>query len=139
MILLPSRGMFSVSFLHIWSQRMINQWNNSEVMQCQLPHLGLNRIGNLHFLTLGTYPLGTYPPFGKEVQVLDREAYMERNQGAWTSAPAKLQANSQSQFGVTGWVILEVLLHSPVSHNSWHFVEQTWDPNWALQIWGRNK
>lgn len=50
----------------------------------------LKKIGSFHFLTLGTFYLGTQPPFCKEVQVPGREAHMERNQGAWISAPAEL-------------------------------------------------
>ena len=82
-------------------------WQTDRIHQCNAVPVstsGFKKIGSFHFLTLGTLLLGTSPPFCEEVQVPNREAHMERNQGPWPSAPTELPANlSQSHESESSW------------------------------------
>lgn len=94
--MVPSRGEANVS-----------SFLTNRIHQCTAVPVstsGFKKIGSFHFLTLGTLFLGTLPPFCEEVQVPNREAHMERNQGAWPSAPTELPANlSQSHESESAW------------------------------------
>ena len=99
---------------------------------------GFKKIGSFYFLTLGTLFLGTLPPFCEEVQVPNREAYMERNQGAWPSAPTELSANlSQSHESESSW---KQSFSPPIRSPQLILCGANMTlPKWLLKIWNLNK
>lgn len=99
---------------------------------------GFKNIGSFHFLTLRTLSLGTQPPFCEEVQVHNREAHVERNQGAWPSAPTELPANFiQSHVSDSFWKPSSSL---PIRPPQLILCGANMTlPHWPLQIWKLNK